>query len=150
MSKAEASRNPSWAIIRNFLFRNHCTPPSDRFVSGVAVPGALGSLGSPSWKHLSGQTTGRAWDRIPSVAQCGAIKRYESLRSAYGGHGIELGASRIGMGPAARPQNCTDAETAGDGEMHNESRSAVTSHAFTANPKPCRPEGRVRGQKSCR
>jgi hypothetical protein len=69
MSRAEVSRDPSWVLIRNFLVRNHCTPPSVRFVFGIAIPGAFGSLGRPSPKHKPGKTTGGTyWARsIPSL-----------------------------------------------------------------------------------
>jgi hypothetical protein len=100
MSRAEVSRDPSWVLIRNFLVPNHCTPPSVRFVFGIAIPGAFGSLGRPSPKHKPGKTTGGyVLGQIHSVAWCGVTKQYESYRSAYGGHEIELDVSQIDIGP---------------------------------------------------
>lgn len=152
MSKAKASCDPSWVRCCELLVSNHCTPPSDRFVSGIVIPGAKGSHGSLLWKRKPGQATGSyALGRICSVAWCGVTKEYESLRSANGGHRTKLGVGQIDMRLTYRFLNRADAGiAAGDGGMQSEIRPSVTPHAVPANPISIRPEGRERGQKTCR
>ena len=152
MSKANASSYPNCVTSCESFICNHCTPPSDRFVSSIVLVGALGSHRSPSREH-------KVWHAVEDCAQRrsdnGAEReneqRDESLQSAYGEHVIESGAGQIMIGQMSSLLNRADAGMAkGGGRMHCELRFVFTSHAFQANPISRRPVEHVRGLKTCK
>jgi len=99
MSKACASCDPNCVTNCESLICNHCTPPSDRFVSSFVIVGALGSHRSQSRKRkVCHADEDCAHRRSDNGARCENEHRDESLQSAYGKHGINIGASQIGMG----------------------------------------------------
>jgi hypothetical protein len=146
MSKAKVLRDPNCVTRREFLLSYHCTPPSDRFVSRMATPETLESQGNPFRKRGLGQAARRlASGSIHSGGWRANAQRDESHQSAYGERGTGLDAGQTDIGRAFKLLNRAGAGTwMGDGGMHGELRTAVTSQAIPANPKTCRPEGRTR------
>lgn len=152
MSKAYASSDPGCATSCKFLIRYHCTPPSGRFVSMIVIAGASRPLSSPFLKPQPWREASRSLHRRSFTGlRCKIAPGYELIRSAYVGHESELGVCQIDPRQPSRLFNCVNAgATMGDGRMLSDSRSLVSSLAVPAKPESPRPEGRVRGIKSCR
>jgi len=153
MSKANASRDLNCVANRELLISNHCTPPSDRFVSRIVLVGTLGSLRSPYWKRkvgLAGQNcTHRC--RVLGAGRKKAEQRDESLQSANGEYVIEIGAGPFTIGQTSSRLKGAEAATAwGDGVMQDYSRLSSTYRGSRQIKISHRLERLVRGLKSCR
>jgi hypothetical protein len=143
MSKADTPRRSNSVARCDFILRNHCTPPSERFVSRKVMHRIVWSFGSTDWNRKPGQVAGACVSGvIGRTSQCDKT-RDELHLSAYGEHETGPGSDQIAIG-----QNLNRAVagmTKAGGGMHMGIRSALVGHAFPATPTFCRPEGRERG-----
>ncbi len=152
MSKANASRDLNCVAKCELSICNHCTPPSDRFVSSIVFVGIPGSLRSPFRKRkvwLANQDC--TLRRCVRGAGSENEQRNESHQSAYGEYVIELGAARFTIGLTSSLLDGANAGMAlGDDGMQDSFRLPSTSRPFQANQRSRRREGHVRGMKLCR
>jgi hypothetical protein len=152
MSKAKVAGDPNSAIDREFFIGNHCTHISAPFVSSVRNTGFLTPLGSSSREfEPSVATGGGALGRVHAGAWCGNVHRYKMHPSAYGGRSAQHRTRRTGIELAVVFLRSEVAMAAVDKrDLSGERGCAGPVHAFTANRRECRPEGRMRGLKVCR
>jgi hypothetical protein len=145
MSKADTPRRLSRVARFEFILCNHCTPPSERFVSRKVMHRIVWSYGSTDWSRKPGQAAGACVPgMIGSKSRCDKT-RDELHLSAYGEHETGPGSDQIGIGQTLN-RAVAGMTKAGVG-MQKSIRSAVIGHTFPVNPTFCRPEGRERGLK---
>jgi len=152
MSKANVAVNPKSATDREFFIGLHCTHVSAPFVSRVGNTGLLTPFGDCSRKHEPGGAAGgSALSETHSDAWCGKVHRDKMHLSACSRRSAQQVPPRIGIELAVIFLRSTVTMVAGKKhDMPGERGCAGSVHAFTANRRECRPEGRKRGLRVCR
>ena len=152
MSRAKVVRDPNGAADCVFFIGKHYIHISSPFVASVTNKGFLTPLGRI------------ARDLDPRNATGGGALGHERAGVRYGSlhwddlqqrvdveRGTQPRARRIGVEPAAVFIRSEAAKAAMDElELSDERGCAGFIHAFPANRRRCRPNGRKRGLKLCR
>jgi hypothetical protein len=152
MSKANIEVDPKSVTDREFFIGHHCIHASAPFVSSVWNTGFLTPFGGCSREYEPRDAAGGgALGRIHAGAWCGNVHRYKMHPGAYGGRSARHRTRRIGVEIAVVFLRSEVAMAAVDKrDLPGEHGCAGSVHAFTANRRECRPEGRKRGLKVCR
>ena len=152
MSKANVAINPKSAIDREFFIGHDCTHASAPFVSSVRSTGFFTPFGGCSRKFKPRDAAGGgALSRIHSNAWCGKGHRYRMHLRAFSERSAQHGLPRIEIEFAVVLLRSQVAMALVDKRSLSGERGCARSvHAFTANRRECRPEGRKRGLNVCR